>query len=934
MNRNTLTQFLTMVLLAAFLALTGCGSDGSDGSNGSNGTNGTNGAPGAPGAAGGNVQIQNFHGAAFLDEELLVNDNKFIVDAKITSATADANGVVTVNFTVKKDGVLYPGATGFSFDIDKLVPAPPLSGNPTTDEISWNQWVPYIYRKETAGTHGAAPNDWPASQDGKKFNQASSESNGTLTDHGDGSYTYVFSTNLTTARKAVALDGVTEPGEAITYDRNLTHRISLMMGGHSGPTDDDTYDFVPATGVTDPLLMETRNIVATSGCKGCHGNEFHGHGGNRVSVENCVTCHNPSNTDAQSGNTLDMKVMIHKIHMGGELPSVTGPATDGILWDDPTTPADETADNATYAIWGYQTTKHTWWKVGFPALIQNCTKCHQGGGKDETNWKTKLSRAACGSCHDNVNFATGAGHGPANIGGVQKNDNFCSTCHQNAGGPTGTGLAPDPVNAHHWTTTYSGDPLYDARNIPEFTATITFENLPGSGYYSAGDAPLVSVSLKDPVTLADMPMGSADFFQSAATGCNPTGCPANTAGYAASNFFVQGPRGHRVPVLTTAARAQVQSTSTGPFVLAAGNTLVVWVDQGIDVVSTDLGGTTKAGKITVTVPADGPSSPFTGGAANATPTQIKTWLNANATFAARAIAAVEASGKLSIRSRNLGLVYGIQLQTSAVTTAVFGGDVAIHMPTGSTASNKLAYNTSTSAYDDPKVSWVGATPTKIFYQLDPVDDLTAGTYVVNVEIGDRGRLTADVYKTPSVAKKTFQVKTATEELAPAGNCDTCHQSQSEGMVFDQGRHHKIFDDTAVDQCGACHDYMPQTALGTSLFDWPGAIPISRRVHGVHFGSSLNYPLLTIRHADEPANRLWDITFPQDVRNCDTTCHQNTAGPGTNKTSGSWATKPARTPCMGCHDSDYASAHMTLMTYDPTPAAPWSGDEKESCKTCH
>ena len=82
----------------------------------------------------------------------MVNDGKFIVDAHITSATADASGVVTVNFTVKKDGVLYPGATGFSFNIDKLVPAPPPSGSPSADEISWNQWVPYLYRKETAGT--------------------------------------------------------------------------------------------------------------------------------------------------------------------------------------------------------------------------------------------------------------------------------------------------------------------------------------------------------------------------------------------------------------------------------------------------------------------------------------------------------------------------------------------------------------------------------------------------------------------------------------------------------------------------------------------------------------------------------------------------------------------------------------------------------------
>jgi len=918
-----------MVLLAAFLAITGCGSgsDGSDGAAGAAGTPGAAGAPGTPGASGGNVQIQNFHGAAALEEQLLVNDGKFVVDAHITSATADPGGVVTVNFTVKKDGVLYPGATGFSFNIDKLVPAPTPSGVVAADEISWNQWVPYIYRKETAGTAGAAPNDWPATQNGKKVNQASSESNGTLTDHGDGSYTYVFSTNLTTAKKAVAADGTTEPGEAVTYDRNLTHRISLMMGGHSGPTDDDTYDFVPATGATGAALTETRNIVATSGCKGCHGNEFHGHGGNRVSVENCVTCHNPSNTDAQSGNTLDMKVMIHKIHMGGELPSVTKvslvpPLNDGILWDDPATLADETADNATYAIWGYNTSKNTWWKVGFPALIQNCTKCHQGGGANVDNWKTKLSRAACGSCHDNVDFASGAGHD----GGAQSNDNLCATCHQRVSGSL-VGLAPNVENAHHWTTTEPVDPLYDARNIPEFTAEITMSAGSGAGgAYIAGDSPVVTVKLKD-INTGTYISNHVIAQDATAEGCLAAGCPAADGLFAASNFFVQGPRGHRVPVLTTAARAQVQSTSTGPFdISAASATLVVWVDQGVDVVSTDLGGTTKVGKITVTVPTP-PSSLFPGGTAAATPAQIAAWLNANAAFKARAIAAVEASGKLSIRSRNLGLVYGIQLQASAVTTAVFGGDVTIHMPTGSTASNKIAQQTP-ATNNDPKVSWY---TDRIEYALDPVDDLTPGTYVVNVEMGDRGRVDAANYKTPSVAKKTFQVKTATEELAPAGNCDTCHQSQSEGMVFDQGRHHKIFDDTAVDQCGACHDYMPQTAVG---LDWPGAVPISRRVHAVHFGSSLNYPVLTVRHADEPANRLWDITFPQDVRNCDTTCHQNAAGPGTNKTSGSWATKPARIPCMGCHDSDYASAHMTLMTYDPTPSNPWSGDEKESCKTCH
>lgn len=139
------------------------------------------------------------------------------------------------------------------------------------------------------------------------------------------------------------------------------------------------------------------------------------------------------------------------------------------------------------------------------------------------------------------------------------------------------------------------------------------------------------------------------------------------------------------------------------------------------------------------------------------------------------------------------------------------------------------------------------------------------------------------------------------------------------------RHNKILDNTAVDQCGSCHDYQPENATG----EWSGGHPIARRVHAVHFGSKLNYPLATVAYAngDPVKGRNWNITFPQDVRNCET-CHP--AG----TTSGTWKTKASRLPCAGCHDSDAARAHMKLQTWDPTPADPWNGDEMESCKACH
>ena len=214
----------------------------------------------------------------------------------------------------------------------------------------------------------------------------------------------------------------------------------------------------------------------------------------------------------------------------------------------------------------------------------------------------------------------------------------------------------------------------------------------------------------------------------------------------------------------------------------------------------------------------------------------------------------------------------------------------------------------------------------------------AGTYVVNLELGQLGRVSATNYRTPTVAKLTFQVGQAAEEKQIAGNCNSCHQSaDGKGFVLDYSRHFKIFDNTAADQCTACHDYLPQLPdctidgnCGASAYSgWTGSKPISKRVHGIHFGSSLLHPLGTVDYSngDPTTGRNWDITFPQDVRNCQS-CHVD------GETSGSWASNPNRLACSGCHDGDAALTHMKLMTYDPTPDAPWSGDEAESCAACH
>jgi hypothetical protein len=154
-------------------------------------------------------------------------------------------------------------------------------------------------------------------------------------------------------------------------------------------------------------------------------------------------------------------------------------------------------------------------------------------------------------------------------------------------------------------------------------------------------------------------------------------------------------------------------------------------------------------------------------------------------------------------------------------------------------------------------------------------------------------------------------------------------------VLDPPRHNKPFTDNAADQCAGCHDYYSSENPANSYPVFPpagpdagfGGHPLSKRVHAVHYGSNLNYPFYTVAHEETAAfGRNWNITYPMPILNCES-CH------GT-ATSGSWKTNPNRLACIGCHDTDAATTHMQLQTYDPTPNAPFSGDERESCKSCH
>jgi OmcA/MtrC family decaheme c-type cytochrome len=224
--------------------------------------------------------------------------------------------------------------------------------------------------------------------------QPGADSGGPATQIAAGQYQYVFHTKAPSGFDAAATHTI-----GIYGSRNLT---VYDLGTNYASA---TFNFVP----NGAAVTKVHEIVKTASCNACH-DQLSAHGGSRRGLELCVLCHTPQNTDPNTGATLDAKVFFHKIHMGSNLPSVKAGT--------PYVPAINQFGTFDYS------------KVVFPADPgdpRRCETCHSQttGAAQKTAYLTNPTRAACGACHDDVNFATGANH----PGGPQFDDNLCSTCH-------------------------------------------------------------------------------------------------------------------------------------------------------------------------------------------------------------------------------------------------------------------------------------------------------------------------------------------------------------------------------------------------------------------------------------------------------------------------------------------------------------------------
>jgi len=281
------------------------------------------------------------------------------------------------------------------------------------------------------------------------------------TNIGPGQYQYTFK-----ATAPAGFDPTTTYTVAVDGNRDLTsYGLDVSYAG-------TTYNFVP----NGSAVTLTRDVIRTQSCNRCH-DSLAFHGGYAHGMNMCVMCHQPQNVDPGTGNSLDAKVFLHKIHMGSSLPSVMG-----------YTAGSTTVPPAPYQIIGFMNSVNDFSTVVDPAMTQRCEVCHDQttGAAQATAYLLQPTRAACGACHDDVNFATGVNH----PGGFQTDDSQCAECHIPQGEhPFDASIKGAHVVSNDTPASYppNPDPL-----ISSVVVTIT-----GVTNGNAGQKPVVAFTVKD-----------------------------------------------------------------------------------------------------------------------------------------------------------------------------------------------------------------------------------------------------------------------------------------------------------------------------------------------------------------------------------------------------------------------------------------------------
>ena len=336
---------------------------------------------------------------------------------------------VTDEFGIGIPGFSQNDNVRFSFTVSKLVPG-------TSAET--DNWSTYI-RTADQGVQNA---------------QGGTYSNGTLVDNGDGTYRFTF-------------DSEVQAISDVDFEPDLTHRIGIeirnaVVLGRSVEGSDAVFDVQPSSGATEGITE--RRIIKQQSCANCHGTEeFAFHGGPRRNVDFCVTCHQKGGIDVGTGNTIDFRVMIHKIHFGEELTNQPFQIC-GFGCENFGAPPDDFSG------------------VEFPQDTRNCTTCHDPADPETPqadNVNNRATAAVCTSCHDDLAFdETGLTNANENHPGLAQPNENCAACHSE------DGLIPSILESHRMLAVEAGERFQ--YNILQISDT------------AEGQSPWVVFSITDP----------------------------------------------------------------------------------------------------------------------------------------------------------------------------------------------------------------------------------------------------------------------------------------------------------------------------------------------------------------------------------------------------------------------------------------------------
>lgn len=944
-NTRSLDRLGTIRLAALGLALsvavTGCSGD--------DGATGPQGPPGEDGGQQTNTAFEQ-------------GDNLPGIHVAVTSLSGGTGpegrflpgNTITIHFTVKKDD-------GSDWDLTEIGSGRALVSGPT---FNYQRVLAQVSNVSTAAVEQA-----------------------------DGSYTYTFATPIPATYLAPFNDTAQFDdtdgeltGDALldgTYTLGLYFRWDYTLDGVAKRDSGDVvYDFVIGT----TGAVESRQVVSQENCNRCHA-DLQAHGGSRHTVTLCLLCHTTGAEDGTepTGNSVDFKVMVHKIHSGEHLPSVLGVSTNMngtrnyAATPTPYMIGDNDFSEVAFPAWPHALVA-TPRDQGYSALTSpekakedtirtgpsNCVVCH--GDPDGVDGPltapaqgglayAQPRRATCGACHDDVHWDSNyTANGLTMLSSVTQDDTLCINCHP-ATGSYVPGVDVPPTDKAHLHPLL--DPTFDAGTVIEVTDVVEDGADDGDGTIDPGEKIDITFTLQNdagvdiapssvaaPSLVISGPTSNYNVLLStsiplaALTGAQPytvnvpmvvllerLGVATGAANESFTSAFT--PHWNMTGALTS---VRVRTAATTTTALAAAT---VGPQNYIDVTSA-----TNLVRNDYIVVDDG--------LANEEYVQIQ-YVTGNRLYFS-ALGSTSYKPGLDLPHDAGASVKEVTLVTKAVTT-----DYTLNAATG-TITEVTEFGAGNVVLASYTTDFVMPSVYPLTLNDTPTIDETAGKWVgksivdgtYSLSIWTSQTLTLNMfgesnsYRSASDANLVDFLVGGAAEVEPyalissGSNCYNCHQ--------DLGFHG--FGRRSYDSCVVCHgaagtEDRPKYVAANAPATDGVTINFRTMLHKIHRGEDLanasSYQIVGFGSGAYPDNygisSFAEVAFPAmpgGVSNC-TICH------GASNTS--WEEPSDRNHpdeqgspvlrwkavCGACHDSDDAQAHIEVQT---------SGSGAESCGVCH